>query len=133
MKKIIGRSEKFLLLELGQTEVQSKIDTGAFSNALHVDDINLNGDKLDIKIKDKTFSFKDWKTVEVKNSFGQVEKRFSILTRIKLGNRKYKTYICLTKRHTMKYKMLIGRKFLYKFGYVVDVTQKNTYDTIKEV
>ena len=39
MKKIIGRSENIILPELFNIEVKSKIDTGAFSNALHVDGI----------------------------------------------------------------------------------------------
>lgn len=126
MKKIIGRSEKVILTEFSNLEITTKVDTGAFSNALHVDEVWIDR-HLRFKIADREYHFENWKEVEVKNSFGQKEKRFSVLTRIKLGNKTYKTYICLTKRHLMKHPMLLGRKFLYKFGYLVDVTQKNIY------
>jgi hypothetical protein len=135
MKKTIGRSEKVILPEFSNIEMRSKIDTGAFSNALHVDGIEKvkEGIKVWIKNPENTFIFNKYKRVEVKNSFGQKQTRWSVLTRIKLGNKTYKCYICLTKRNKMNFPMLIGRKFLYKFGYIVDVTKKNIYDTNKKV
>ena len=135
MKKIIGRSENVILPELFNIEVKSKIDTGAFSNALHVDGIEKveSGVKVWVDTPDNNFIFNKYKKIQVKNSFGQKQTRWAVLTRIKLGTKTYKCYICLTKRNKMKYPMLIGRKFLYKFGYIVDVTKKNIYDTNKTV
>jgi hypothetical protein len=39
----------------------------------------------------------------------------------------------LTDRKKMKYPVLIGRRFLYKFNYLVDVTKKNVNDRNKKV
>ncbi len=130
--KFLGRAEKILLPEL-EIIVSAKVDTGAFSNSLHVDKIELKDDALIFSINDKTFKFTKYKILEVKNSFGEKQKRFLIFTKAKIGESVYKVYISLTNRKTMKYPMLIGRRFLYKFGYVVDVTKKNIYDRDKKV
>ena len=45
----------------------------------------------------------------------------------------YKGGISLTDRKKMRYPVLIGRRFLYKFNYLVDVTKKNINDTNKKV
>lgn len=131
--KFVGRSEKINLTELGITSIQSKIDTGAFSNSIHVDDVDLIDEKLQFTINGQKFTYKKFKTIVVKNSFGVKQKRFIIFTKIKLGESTYKVYLSLTDRKNMKYPMLIGRRFLYKFGYVVDVTKKNIYDRVKKV
>lgn len=130
--KFLGRAEKILLPELG-ISIPAKIDTGAFSNSIHVDNIELKDNILTFQIANKTFTFTKYKMLEVKNSFGQKQKRFLIFTKIKIGESTYKVYLSLTNRKTMKYPMLLGRRFLYKFGYVVDVTKKNIYDRDKKV
>lgn len=130
--KFLGRSEKILLPEL-EILIPAKIDTGAFSNSIHVDNIELKDNILTFQIANKTFTFTKYKMLEVKNSFGQKQKRFLIFTKIKIGESIYKVYLSLTNRKTMKYPMLLGRRFLYKFGYVVDVTKKNIYDRDKKV
>jgi hypothetical protein len=130
--KFLGRSEKILLPEL-EILIPAKIDTGAFSNSIHVDNIELKDNILTFQIANKTFTFTKYKMLEVKNSFGQKQKRFLIFTKIKIGESTYKVYLSLTNRKTMKYPMLLGRRFLYKFGYVVDVTKKNIYDRDKKV
>ena len=71
--------------------------------------------------------------ISVKNSFGKVQKRFSILTKMEIGNSIYKFYVSLTDRKNMRYPVLIGRRFLYKFNYLVDVTKKNINDRNKKV
>jgi hypothetical protein len=130
--KFLGRSEKILLPEL-EILIPAKIDTGAFSNSIHVDNIELKDNILTFQIANKTFTFTKYKMLEVKNSFGQKQKRFLIFTKIKIGESIYKVYLSLTNRKTMKYPMLLGRRFLYKFGYAVDVTKKNIYDRDKKV
>ena len=131
--KFLGRSEKINLIDLEINNISSKIDTGAFGNALHCDDIRLINGALYFSIQNKNFSFENYKTVIVKNSFGKKQKRFLIFTRIKLGNSTYKVYLSLTNRKDMRHPMLIGRRFLHKFDYLVDVKEKNTYDRAKKV
>jgi len=133
MIKIVGRSEIISFPDLNIGEVKAKIDTGAYGIALHVDDIKLLDNKLYFNIGDDEYSYDKFKTVNVKNSFGEVQSRFSILTKISIGDTIYKFYVSLTDRKNMKYPVLIGRRFLYKFNYLVDVSKKNINDTDKKV
>lgn len=131
--KILGRRENVDLLDLSISRVSAKIDTGAFGNSIHCDDIQLIDDKIKFTIGDKTFIYDKYRTVVVKNSFGETQKRFLILTKIKLGNSVYKIYISLSNRKDMRHPMLIGRRFLYKFKFMVDVSKKNLYDRTEEM
>ena len=133
MRKKIGRSEIISLPELKIKNISAKIDTGAYGVALHVDDIRHIDDKLYFTINSEEFIYDKFKTIVVKNSFGRVQKRFSILTKIVIGDTIYKFYVSLTNRKNMRYPVLLGRRFLYKFDYLVDVKKKNINDTAKKV
>ena len=135
MMKFIGRSETISFLDLNINSIQSKIDTGAFGTSIHVDGLEIVDDKLHFWIGDlkNSFIFDKFKTVMVKNSFGEQQKRYSVFTKIKIGKSKYKILVSLSNRSSMRYPVLIGRRFLYKFGYVVDVTKKNIYDRDKKM
>jgi hypothetical protein len=56
----------------------------------------------------------------VKSSNGSTEERIFIKTVIELAGRRYKAELSLTDRASMKFPMLIGRKFLEK-RFLVDV------------
>ena len=70
MDKIIGRSEKISLIDLGFNS-KAKIDTGAFTTVIHVDGVKIVGDKLQFWIGDKSnkFIFDKYKRIVVRNSF----------------------------------------------------------------
>jgi len=129
--KYVGRIEKVSFPDLGIDIVEAKIDTGAYGNALHVDDIIIKENKLFFTIGDKEYVYDKYKTIIVRNSFGKKQKRFSISTKMLLGEKKYKVYISLTNRKKMKYPILIGRRFLKKFDYIVNVRKKNINDRAK--
>lgn len=129
--KYMGRSEKVSFPDLGIEAKDAKIDTGAYGNALHVDDIFIKDDRLFFSIDGKEYIYDKYKTIVVRNSFGKKQKRFSIMTRMLLGEKTYKVDISLTNREKMKYPMLIGRRFLNKFGYIVNVRKKNINDRAK--
>lgn len=133
MEKKVGRIENISFPELKIEEIKAKVDTGAYGVALHVDSIKLEDGKLYFTINTNEFSYDKFKTVSVKSSFGRVQKRFSILTKLVIGDSIYKFYVSLTDRKKMRYPVLIGRRFLYKFNYLVDVTKKNINDTNKKV
>lgn len=133
MRKEIGRTEVISLPELNIFGISAKVDTGAYGVALHVDSIKQQNDKLYFTIESKEFVYDKFKTVVVKNSFGRTQKRFSILTKIVIGESIYKFYVSLTNRKNMRYPILLGRRFLYKFDYLVDVKKKNINDTTKKV
>jgi len=133
MDKKVGRIENISFPELKIEKIKAKVDTGAYGVAIHVDDIRLEDNKLYFKIDSEEFSYDKFKTVSVKSSFGRVQKRFSIMTKIIIGDSIYKFYVSLTDRKKMKYPVLIGRRFLYKFNYLVDVTKKNINDRNKKM
>lgn len=133
MRKKIGRTEIISLPELKIEKVSAKVDTGAYGVALHVDSIDLSDNKLLVRINDNIFEYDKFRMISVKNSFGRVQKRFSVLTKIEIGDKIYKFYVSLTNRKNMRYSVLLGRRFLYKFDYLVDVKKKNINDTTKKV
>jgi hypothetical protein len=129
-KLIIGRREKVDFPELGLFGITAKIDTGAYTSALHC---------FDIKEKDGVLYFTplgpaheeytgqeqkltSYTQKEIKNSFGEIEKRYIIKTIVKIGRRRIRAIISLTDRGKMRYPVLIGRKLL-KNRFVVDVSK----------
>lgn len=132
MIKEVGRIEKISFLDLNH-DVDAKVDTGAWRTSLHVDNISLKDDKLVFKIGRKKFVYDKFKIVKVKNSFGIVQNRYSIKTKIKLGDRIYNISVSLSNREDMKYPCLIGRRFLYRNKYLVDVNKKFVNDTDKKM
>ena len=127
-KLLIGRREKIDFPQLGLSGIIAKVDTGAYTSALHCDEIlEKNGvlyftplGPADIGYKGEQFVFTEYDQKEIRNSFGEVEKRFVIKTTIKIGRKRIKALISLTDRGKMRYPVLIGRKLL-KNRFIVDV------------
>ena len=118
--------------DLGLFGISAKIDTGAYTSALHCHDIFVKDGALYFKFLDpshpiysnKQQQFAEFSQKEIKNSFGETEKRYIIKTRIRIGKRIIKSVISLTNRGTMRFPVLIGRKLL-KRRFIVDVEQEN--------
>ncbi|MEQ8525552.1 RimK/LysX family protein [Gracilimonas sp.] len=142
-QKIIGRIELVNLPEWNFTDLEAKIDTGAFTSSLHCHHIEpftkdgkswirfymldpdhdaYNEQMLEMPLHDQR---------EVKSSNGETELRFFIQTKIEFFNSLYTIEFSLTDRSAMKYPLLIGRKFLRKGPFIVDVTNKNLSKNIK--
>lgn len=133
-KVLIGRVEIVDFPKLELIGIEAKIDTGAYSTALHchkiwVEEIEgkevLHFDILDPdhpEYSEKIFTSKDFGQKKVKSSNGRKEKRYIIKTKIKLAGKSYLTDVSLTDRQKMKYPVLIGRKLL-KNGYLIDVSK----------
>ncbi len=122
--KIVGRLKKITISNL-KLEINAKIDTGAWSNSLHVDYVYIKDGILYIKIENDEFEFKKFKEVIIRSSFGEDQKRFIIKMKVIIDDLKYKTSFSLTNRDKMKYPCLLGRKFLSRYNFLVDVNQKN--------
>ncbi|AXK48149.1 clan AA aspartic protease [Aliarcobacter trophiarum LMG 25534] len=131
--KTIGRVETISILDLELFDLDAKIDTGAYSNSLHCDDIFIDEDnfvhfklldKIHTSYHGKKIKIPLYKTKSVKSSNGVVELRASIKVSVKFAGKIYNTVVSLTNRSDMKYPMLIGRKFL-KDRFLVDVSKKN--------
>ncbi|MCW3086230.1 MAG: ribosomal protein modification protein RimK [Bacteroidetes bacterium] len=131
-KQTIGRRELIDFPELGLFNITAKVDTGAYTTALHCHDIREENGILYFKLLDpshpdyteKEQQFSSYFQKEIKNSFGEMEKRYIIKTVIKIGRRRINSLISLTDRGTMRYPVLIGRKLLKK-RFVVDVSLLN--------
>ena len=136
--KTIGRVETISILDLELFDLDVKIDTGAYSNSLHCDDIFVDEDNfVHFKLLDKIhpayhgkkIKLPLYKLKKVKSSNGTVQLRATVQVTISFFGKNYKTYISLTDRSDMKYPMLIGRKFLAN-RFLVDVSKEYLTKTI---
>jgi hypothetical protein len=128
----IGRIEAISILDLELFDLDVKIDTGAYSNSLHCDEITIENNFVSFRLLDKVhkayhnkkIKMPLYKEKKVKSSNGTTEKRAFIQVKVRFFNKIYKTIVSLTNRKDMKYPMLIGRKFLQN-RFLVDVSKKN--------
>lgn len=124
VKTIIGRKDKVDFPELGLTDIDIKIDTGAYTSAIHCHKImtkEIDGkqiltftllDPSHVLYNNKEFTTENFTEKRIKNSFGSSEKRFIVKTNIRLFDKKYSIHLSLSERGEMRFPVLIGRKFL---------------------
>jgi len=125
--KLIGRREYVNFPLLNITKVEAKIDTGAYTCAIHCKNIiyhqSENKPYLLVQFLDNTVhQIHEFTKKKIKNSFGEMEERYIIKTLIVIGRKKINTTISLSDRGNMRYPVLIGRKLL-KGKFIVDVNQ----------
>ena len=135
--KTIGCFEKVSISSLGVNGVWAKIDTGAFSGALHCSDIRIvrrGDDRRRIlkftplgraKLATETDTFM---STYVRSATGHRVKRYIIDTTIEIVGNEYPIRIGLSDRDKMKRPVLIGRRFLRDNNIVVDVRINQEYD-----
>jgi hypothetical protein len=136
-KITIGRLEKIHLPGLELFDINAKIDTGAYTSAIHCHDIREDLDQKVIYFKlldpshpdynEKEVVFDNYTKTVVKSSSGESECRYKIKTDVHIGEKKYKTSFTLTDRGNMKFPVLLGRVVLNK-RFIVDVNK--TYKLI---
>ncbi len=127
---LIGRREFVDFPLLNINHIEAKIDTGAYTCAIHCHNITLKKENsksiLTFQLLDSTiYSFDEFYRKKIKNSFGEMEERFIIKTLISIGGKKIKTTISLSDRENMRYPVLIGRKLL-KRKFIIDVNLIHT-------
>jgi hypothetical protein len=133
--KLIGRREFVNFPLLNIKHIEAKVDTGAYTGALHCKYIELknlnNKQVLVITLPNNlTYHFEDFLLKKIKNSFGEMEERYVIKTIIVLGGKKINTSISLSDRANMRYPVLIGRRLLKgKFLVNVDLIYTNGINT----
>ncbi len=123
-KKIIGRRDKADFKKLGLENIDIKVDTGAYTSAIHCRKIEkkkqdgkyiLRFSLLDPTHKQynkKIFLEENFTEKRIKNSFGTVEKRYIIKSSITIFDKTYVINLSLSERGEMRFPILIGRKFL---------------------
>ena len=124
-KRTIGRRELVDFPELELFEIEAKIDTGAYTSALHCTDIREETledgshvircrfmDESHPNYNGKEFEFREFALRDIKNSFGEKERRYVISTTLKIFNQEITTEFSLCNRCSLKFPILIGQKIL---------------------
>jgi hypothetical protein len=125
---ILGSLEKVNIPKLGVQDVLAKIDTGAFSGAMHCEDVYVerrNGNAiLHFTPLGNTLlatSTEDFKRIIVRSANGHESVRYLIKVEFELHGKTYLTTIGLTSRLSMRREILLGRRFLLEHNAIVDV------------
>ena len=131
-REIIGRSAELVFVDFSDVHVPAKIDTGAYRSAIHATDIRVDEDgTLHFRIlgdhpvcQEAAFeaSTKNYKKVDIANSFGDHEDRYEVKLRVRIKDTEFVTAFTLADRKKKIYPILLGRKALKK-RYVVDIDQ----------
>jgi hypothetical protein len=132
MQQILGRYDRVDLPQLGLIDIHAKVDTGAYTCSLHCHRAEVVNGNLEFILLDEEhpeftgmkFMFKDFEERDIKNSFGEVEKRFIIITSIRIFDEEIITEFSLSNRGSLKFPILLGRKIL-RDRFLIDVKQKN--------
>jgi hypothetical protein len=131
-KKIIGRVDIVDFPKLNLKQIPVKIDTGAYTSAIHCSQIIEKNNKLICifesdghkRFKSEQITFDEYSITDVKSSNGFKENRYKIKSQVIFFGKTYKINLTLSTRDDMKFPVLIGRQFLSK-KFLVDVNLEN--------
>ncbi|WP_019946094.1 ATP-dependent zinc protease family protein [Hymenobacter aerophilus] len=137
-KRTVGRRELVDFPELQLWGVEAKVDTGAFTGALHCSNIHEETDRhgvtrLHVQLLDPShpdfdgspMTFDAFGLRDIRSSNGEVQQRYVIEAVIRLFGQDYRTEFSLSDRSDMKYPVLVGRVLLRQARLVVDVARRN--------
>ena len=131
-REVVGWLEKVRFPEIDSVgkPILAKIDTGAYSGALHVDFEKIvveNGEEIleyrPINKERQIVRTKKFRKVRVKSSNGIKEERHLITTAIVINGKTYKVELTLADRTDMRYDVIIGRRLLKKENMLVDANK----------
>lgn len=130
-KIVIGWSEIITFPGWEIPMLKVKVDTGARTSALHVENLKkIDGGKrvtFDVILDDgseKEITADVLKWAKVRSSTGVYTKRAFVRTRVKIGSVEKDIDVTLVNRQKMVFRMLLGRKALEK-DFIVDVSKRN--------
>ncbi len=139
--KVLGCFEYVDFPEFGIKSAIAKIDTGAFSGALHCTNIEVvrrgKGYKPILKFNllgDETYRLEttDFKRTHIRSATGHRIRRYVIDTDVVVGGVTYPIRIGLSDRSDMRRPVLLGRRFLREHQLLVDVAINQQLDDEKE-
>lgn len=129
--KILGVLENIDFPQFNIKNVQAKIDSGAFTGALHCTTVIKDDsgnvpvihfspfDYPEVKITTKDFWYDS-----VKSSNGKSQKRYFIKTQVTIQGETYEIALSLADRSQMKWPVIIGRKFVRENKFLLDVNKE---------
>ncbi len=135
-KKTIGIVDVLDLPESKLSQIPCKIDTGAYNCSIDCSFLELKDEngvkKLNFILLDKRSKQYNGEVIstttfwqkKVKSSTGVVEYRYQVPLDVVLFGEHYKAVFNLSRRHNMRYPILLGRNFLAK-RFLVDVSKRN--------
>lgn len=126
-KKVINTFENVSFPGFGVKDISAKIDTGAYTGAMHCTVIEERDTPEGRAVYFVPFGnvqheqqTTDFYVKTVKSSNGDREKRYIISTEIVLRGEVYPILLSLADRSAMKHQVLIGRRFLRTNKMMVD-------------
>lgn len=123
-KIIIGRVDIVDFPKLNLKQIPVKIDTGAYTSAIHCSNIITQGNLLICTFESEQIIFDNYSKTDVKSSNGYKENRYKIKSEVIFFGKTYKINLTLSTRDDMKFPVLIGRQFLSK-KFLIDVNMEN--------
>lgn len=138
--KTVGSFEIVSIPEFGIVNQIAKIDTGAYSGALHCTNIKVVRNKLTGKRSLRftpagnakhASSVDEWIATYVRSASGHRVRRYLIDTEIELQGTTYPIRIGLSDRKELSKMILIGRRFLREQDMLVNVKLNQEYDEKK--
>ncbi len=134
-KIIIGRSDKADFPEFDLKRINVKVDSGAYTSAIHCCKISLSVegeleviflDENDPNYTGKIYKFKNFIKKSVRSSNGIVEERFIIATKIRFHEHLYDINLSVTFRGDMRFPVLLGRRFLTRNHFIINPRLKDS-------
>ncbi len=129
--KIVGTFELVTFpdfVKIGQ--IKAKIDTGAYTGALHCTKIAVEETPEGKILRFSPFDhpevemiMTDFAVKYVRSSNGGSQSRYFINTAITIQSQTYPIVLSLADRSEMKWPVLIGRRFLRSHNFLVDVSK----------
>lgn len=116
----IGFAEYVALPDWGVERLKVKVDTGARTSALHVEDLVVLEDQHTVRFRvlgdsrrpDVVVQAPILRRSRIRSSNGQEEERYIVVTTLRLGTVEKSIELSLTRRGEMRYLMLLGRSAL---------------------
>jgi hypothetical protein len=138
-KSQLGRRELIDLPALALRGVEAKVDTGAYTSAIHCDEVRLVPDAvtgqpvLHVRLLDpkhpptdgRPLAFQEFDQRLIRSSNGEVQARYVIKTVVRLYGKNFTTEFSLADRSDLRYPVLLGRALLRQGRFVVDVTRRD--------
>jgi hypothetical protein len=130
--RVIGVAEYVDFPDWGVRRLSARIDTGAATSALHVENVReLTGSRVrfDVRLRRSdpaarvTVEAKVSRRATVRSSAGQSDARVFVKAWVTLGGREQQIELGLVDRRHMLYRMLLGRSALEQ-RFLVDVTKR---------
>ena len=137
-KRLLGRRELIDFPAFALGGVEAKVDTGAYTSAIHCTNIHLESDAqgrplLVLNLLDPghegadgcPLTFPEFALRDIRSSNGEVQERYVIRAVVQLYGEHFEAEFSLSDRSDMKYPVLLGRSLLREGRFVVDVARRN--------